>query len=219
MVSETAAGPEAMRDAVRDYVWKVHTTYLDHVQHLAPGERARLPLVAAARITVIAAAARGLHLVATSDALPAPLGPEVEVIDEHRGTRWALRFYDPSILPALGVLDEDTPEAVRAALGVADTIYHLTVAGGGGLTPHHAQHSGVALANLHAGSIRDLERVRRAFPQRAALVEELAACVHLGLHRAASLLASELSSGRVAPAPGATAESCLVALLGDVEAR
>jgi len=59
---DSKATPEAKREAVRDYVWAVHTTYLDHVQHLPPGERARLPLVAADNVTVIAAAARGLPI-------------------------------------------------------------------------------------------------------------------------------------------------------------
>jgi hypothetical protein len=216
---DSKATPEAKREAVRDYVWAVHTTYLDHVQHLPPGERARLPLVAADNVTVIAAAARGLHLIATSDALPAPFGQEVEIVDEHLGTRWSLRFFDPSVIPALGVSPDDSPESVRATLGVSGAIYHLTVADGGGLTPHHAQHSGVALANLHAKTSRDLEGLRRELPRQAALVDEFAACVRLGLDRAAALVAAELSGGRLVPAPGTTAASSLAALLEDVRSR
>src|SRR5262245_27226566 len=105
-----------MRSAVRDYVWAVHTTYLDHVQHLAPGERAGLPLVAAGELTVVAAAARQLHLLATTEPLPAPVGPEVEIEDEYAGTRWRLRFYDPSVLPELGILADDAPADVRRVL-------------------------------------------------------------------------------------------------------
>ena len=214
-----SAGPEAMRDLVRDYVRAVHMTYLDHVRHLPPAERGALPLVAATDITVIAAAARRLHLVASTDTLPPPLGAEVEVVDEHDGTRWTVRFFDASVLPTLGVLTEDTPEAVRRVLGVSDTVYHLTVNVGGGLSAHHAQHSGVALANQHAKTIRDLDGIRHALPRQVRLVDELGACARLGLDRAAALLAAELTSGRVVPPPGTSADSCLRAVLDDVSRR
>ena len=213
------AGPEAMRAAVRDYVYTVHTTYLDHVRHLPPAVRGALPLVAAAEITVVAAATRRLHLVATTDPLPVPQGPEVELTDEHLGTRWRVRFFDPSVLPDLGLLADDTPDEVRRVLGVTDTLYHLTVAPGGGLTGHHAQHSGVALANLHAKTARDLDRIRHALPRRSALVDELGVCTRLGLDRAAALLAAELTSGRVVVAPGTPADACLDAVLADVSGR
>jgi hypothetical protein len=205
-----------MRALVGDYVRAVHTTYLEHVQTLPPAERAALPLVAAADVTVVAAAARRLHLIATTQRMPAPVGPEVELADEHRGTRWTVRFYDPSVLAELGILADDTPEEVRRVVGLSDTLYHLTVDVGGGLGEHHAQHSGVALANQHARTGRDLERVRRALPRQAGVVDELGACVRLGLDRAAALLAADLSGGRVAPEPGATASQCLDAVVADV---
>lgn len=211
-----ATGPEGMRDLVRDYVGTVHATYLDHAAHLAPAERAALPLVAAGRVTVVAAAAQRLHLVATTDQFPEPQGPEVALSDDYRGTTWTVRFYDPSVLPELGLLAEDSPAAVRRVLGISDTVYHLAVAVGGGLSGHHAQHSGVALANQHAKVFRDLDRLRRALPTQAPLVDELRDCVRLGLVRACALLATELTSGRVRPAPGTSAEDCLDAVLQDV---
>ncbi|MGH3863352.1 hypothetical protein [Actinokineospora sp.] len=211
--------PEAMRETVREYVRAVHTTYLDHVRHLPPAVRAALPLVAAADVTVIAAAARRLHLVATTDSLPAPRGPEVVVVDEYGGTRWTLRFYDPSVLPELGILADDAPDGVRRVLGVGDTVYHLTVAVGGGLTAHHAQHSGVALANLHTKTTREIDRLRAALPRQVGLVDELGTCVRVGLDRAAALLAADLTAGRVSPAPGSTADSCLEAVLREVTGR
>lgn len=205
-----------MRDLVRDYVAAVHTTYLDHVAHLAPGTRGALPLIAAGDVTVVVAAAQRLHLLATTAPLPAPQGPEVELRDEHRGISWTVRFFDPSVLPALGLLPEDTPADVRRVLGIGDTVYHLTVAVGGGLTGHHAQHTGVALANQHAKAVRDLERIRHALPRQERTVDELGDCTRLGLDRAAALLAAELTSGRVVPEPGTPAASCLAAVLDDV---
>jgi hypothetical protein len=209
--------PEAMRELVGEYVRAVHTTYLDHVAHLPPAVRGALPLVAAGGVTVVAAATQRLHLVATTDRLPAPAGPEVALADEHRGVAWTVRFFDPSVLPELGVLADDGPHDVRRVLGIADTVYHLTVAGGGGLTGHHAQHSGVALANQHAKALRDLDRIRRAMPGRQRIVEELGVCARLGLDRAAALLARDLTSGRVVPAAGVPAASCLDAVLDDVD--
>lgn len=205
-----------MRELVRDYVRAVHTTYLDHVRHLPPAERGALPLVAASRVTVVAAAAQRLHLVATTDPLPATHGPEVELLDEHHGIRWTVRFYDASVLPELGLLTEDAPHDVRRVLGVTSTVYHLTVSVGGGLSGHHAQHSGVALANQHAKTARDLDRLRRTLPRQLALIDELGTCVRIGLDRAAALLACDLTSGRVTPEPGTPATRCLDAVLDDV---
>lgn len=208
--------PEAMRALVRDYVRAVHTTYLDHVQHLPPGERATLPLVAADEITVVAAAAQRLHLIATTHRLPTPVGREAEDAEAFRGVAWTVRFYDPSVLPDLGLLVDDSPAEVRRALGVTDTVYHLAVAVGGGLGAHHAQHSGVALANQHARTGRDLERVRRALPHQIAGVDELGSCVRNGLDLAAALLAAELTSGRVAAEAGTPAAASLESVVADV---
>lgn len=209
-------GPAAMREAVGDYIEVLHATYLEHVDHLPPGERAVLPLVAAGRVTVVAAAARRLHLVATTEPLPAPAGPEVELAGRYRGLSWTVRFYDPSLLPDLGLLTDDDARAVRRILGITDVVYHLTVSIGGGLGSHHAQHSGVALANGDARVHRDLERIRRALPDRSGLVDELATCVRLGLDRAAALLAAELTVGRVSAVGDAPASDRLHAVLADV---
>lgn len=215
MSPETPAGPERMRELVREYVGVVHTTYLDQVAGLPPGERAALPLLGADRVTVVAAAARRLHLIATTDRLPVAQGPEVELSDQHRDVAWSVRFYDPSLLPALGILTEDSPAEVRRVLGVTDTVYHLVVAIGGGLDGHNALHSGVALANQHTQVARDLERLRQALPSRAAEVDELADCVRLGLDRATALLAGQLTAGRVDPPAGTPAASSLAAVLAD----
>lgn len=214
----TARDPGVMRRAVRDYVLGVHATYLDHVRHLPPGERAALPLVAGRPLTVAVAAARQLHLLAVTGSLPAVVdGPDDE--DEHAGVHWVVRFYDPSVLPELGLLADDDPAAVRRVLGVSEPVYHLTVTAGGGLDAHHAQHSGVALANRHTRTGRDLERVRAALPGRSALVDEFGVCVRLELDTAAGALARELSSGRVSSPLGTPAGATLAALVADVRRR
>jgi len=140
-----------MRNLVRDYVRAVHVTYLDHVAHLPPAQRGALPLVAAGNLTVVAAAAQRLHLVATTDLVPAS---NVDVADHYGDLAWAVRFFDPSVRPELGGLAPDEPADVRRVLGIANAAYHLVVAVGGGLTAHHAWHSGVALANQHGTTLR-----------------------------------------------------------------
>ncbi|WP_139984068.1 hypothetical protein [Nocardioides litoris] len=213
--------PEAVRTAVRDYVWTVHTTYLDHVRHLPPGERATLPLVAAGHVTVAAAASRQLHLVATTQRLLGPTGTAVSVDDEYLDCRWTVWFYDPSVLPALGVLGpaEDESDRVCRALGIVDTTYHLEVSPGGGLSAHHAQHSGVALANQHAQVLRDVDRLRHALPRDLEVVEELATCARLGLDRAAALLAADLTDRRFVPLRGTPGTDSLAAVLADATRR
>jgi hypothetical protein len=186
-----AAGPEAMRKRLADYVRALHGAYLGQAELLAPAERAAMPLAGAAQVTVAVAAARDLHLVATTDPLPVPRGPEVELTEEYAGVTWTVRFFDATILPELGLAED--AQAVRRVLGVANVVYHLSVSPGGGLGPHHAQHAGVALANQHAAAVRDGQSLRRAFPGREALVDEFVVADRIGLSQAARLLAREIA--------------------------
>jgi hypothetical protein len=203
--------PEDMRERLTDYVYALNKAYLTHIELLAPAERASMPLASQSRITVAVAAARDLHIVATPDALPAPRGPEIENTDEYAGVSWTVRFFDASILPELGMVGAagDDPAAVRRVLGVADVVYHLSVSIGGGLTAHHAQHAGVALANQHAAAIRDGQAIRHSYPGREHLVDEFVIAERLNLIHSAHLLAKEISNGRVGgrTAPGAGAAS------------
>lgn len=128
-------GPEAMRSRLADYVYALHRAYLTHLGLLAPAERAAMPLSdrgGRGPVTVAVAAARDLHLVATTDPLPAPRGPEVELTDEFEGVSWRVRFFDASLLPELGIVGAsgDDPQTVRRVLGVTDVIYHLSVSPG-----------------------------------------------------------------------------------------
>lgn len=192
-MAETVPPPETMRTVVAEYVRSVHSTYLDHVAHLPPGERAALPLVGR-HLTVLAAANQRLHLVATTRGWPESTA--ASVADEYADLAWQVAFLDPSILPSLGLVDDEDPAAVRRVLGVEDVVYHLCVMVGGSLTTHHAQHSAVALANQHTSLSRDAECLRHALP-RSPEVEELVSCARLGLDHAAALLAADLTSGRV----------------------
>jgi hypothetical protein len=206
--------PEDMRARVSEFVHALHAAYLDQARQLAPADRARLPLLVADPLQVVAAGARHLHVLATSDALPAPVGQEVEVVDSLPGLSWRLRFYDPVVVPELGLIAEDEEPAtadVRRVLGIGSVVYHLCVAPGGGLTAHHAQHAGTGLANQHAGAARDLESLRDRLRGREALVDELAVAERAGLHHAVRLLAQALApdddAARAVTAAGAAADS------------
>jgi hypothetical protein len=190
--------PEDMRALVADFVRSLHAAYLDQARLLPPAEQARLPLLAAQDLVVAAAAARQLHLVATTDAFPPPTGPEVVVADELPGLFWSVRFFDPVVLPELGLLGDSGDAAasdVRRVLGVGRMVYHLSVSPGGGLTPHHAQHAGTGLANQHAAAARDYEALRAAAGGRAELVDELAVAERVGLTQAVALLAEAILPG------------------------
>jgi hypothetical protein len=210
-----APAPEHMRTRVAEFVVALHAAYLDQARHLAPADRARLPLLAADEVHVVAAGARYLHVLATPDALPRPVGQEVEVEDSVSGLQWTLRFFDPVVLPELGLIDEDAgpaTEEVRRVLGIGDVVYHLSVSPGGGLTGHHAQHAGTGLANHHAAAVRDLESLRARMRGRENLVDELAVAERAGLHHAVRLLAVALAPDAataraveaVGSAPGST---------------
>ena len=84
---------------------------------------------------------------------------------------------------------------MRRVIGISDVIYHLSVAPGGGLAPHHAQHAGTGLANQHAAAVRDADTLRAALRGREALVDEFAVAERLGLHHAVRLLAAALAPG------------------------
>ena len=187
-----------MRAALRSYVAALHHAYLGAAALLPPGERAALPLLRAGQLTVVVAAARHLHLLATADPLPRPRGQEIAEQDADGDLGWTVRFYDPVVLPALALVEEagaPAPGDVRRVIGITDVIYHLSVAPGGGLAPHHAQHAGTGLANQHAAAVRDADTLRAALRGREALVDEFAAAERLGLHHAVRLLAAALAPG------------------------
>src|SRR5512132_627914 len=96
------AGPERMRQAMADFVAAVHEAYLAQARLLPPAAQARLPLLRAGRLTVAAAGARNLHVLATEERFPAPVGQEVEMAGQADGMAWDLRFFDPVVLPVLG---------------------------------------------------------------------------------------------------------------------
>jgi hypothetical protein len=214
------ADPRQMRQAMADFVAAVHQAYLAQARLLPPAEQARLPLLAAARLTVAAAGARNLHVIGTGERFPAPVGQEVEVAGAADGLAWELRFFDPVVLPVLGLVaeaDGPDPEEVRRVLGVGTYLYHLVVEPGSQLTPHHATHAGTGLASAHAAAARELETIRAHAPGRQGLVDELAGATSAGLVRAQALLARELAPGDAAVAAAtdpAAIRSALLKALG-----
>src|SRR5439155_5314804 len=134
-----------------DYVTAVHRAYLTLTATLPPAVAGALPLLAGDSFSVLAVAAGDLHLIATRHSLPPLRGPEVEWDGAVDGLCWRLRFYDPVVLPALGLLHAgpgpagghgDAGEEVRQVLGIRTWLYHLVASPASGLTPHHAGHAG-----------------------------------------------------------------------------
>jgi len=209
------SGPEEMRQAVADYVTAVHRAYLTSTATLPPAVAGALPLLAGGSFSVLAVGAGDLHLIATRHSLPPLRGPEVEWEGALDGLCWRLRFYDPVVLPALGLLHArpdtaggDAGEEVRQVLGIRTWLYHLVATPASGLTPHHAGHAGVALANGHAAAARDFDTMRRLArrPELARLVDEMEGAAGAGLVRAQALLAARLAPrdaevARLAAAP------------------
>jgi hypothetical protein len=185
-----------MRRAMADYVHTVHQVYLSQADLQPPAVRGRMPLAAAGRFTVVAAGVQNLHVIATRETMAAPQGREVALDDELNGLGWTLRFYDPVVLPALGIIDESQGAAgdrVRRALGITTYLYHLIVRPGSELTAHHAGHAGAGLANAHAAEARDFEAIRAHASGRTGLVDEMEGAALAGLIRAQALLAREIA--------------------------
>ncbi len=218
--------PEDMRQAMADYVTAVHQAYLSQAALEPPAVRGAM-LLLTEPFTVVAAGVGNLHVIATRETLAAPRGPEVAMDHELDGLTWTLRFYDPVVLPALGLIDESRGTAgaeVRRALGVTTHLYHLIVQPGSQLTSHHAGHAGSGLANAHIAESRDFEAIRAHARGRESLVDEMEGAARAGLARAQALLAREIApwSETVAAAvddagstPGDIRRVLVAALRGD----
>lgn len=180
-----------------DYVRTVHRSYLSLAQVQPPALRGRMPLLGEP-FTVVAAGVQNLHVIATRERLAAPTGPEVNLEEELDGMVWNLRFYDPVVLPELGLIDESSGSSgdqVRRALGLTTHLYHLIVQPGAQLTEHHAGHAGAGLANAHIAEARDYEAIRARARGREDIVDEMAGAALAGLVRAQALLARLVAPG------------------------
>ena len=207
--------PERMRAAVADYVTALHRAYLATADTFPPAVRGAMPLLTGGPLQVAAVGARNLHLLATREELGPLRGQEVAVEGSLPGLDWTLRFYDPVVAPALGLISEDDGPAyaeVRGALGVTTVVYHVVAQPGSGLTPHHAGHIGAGLAAGHTAAARDFETIRTRVRGREALVDELVGAAHAGLPRAQALLAQAIAPRD--PAVAALAESALAGSSG-----
>jgi hypothetical protein len=184
--------PEQMRDAVAGYVQEVHRAYLAQALTFAPAVRGAMPLLNGGPVTVVAAATRNLHLLATHESLGPTSGPEVALQTELDGLAWQLRFYDSVVAPGLALIDESASPAfdeVKHALGIRTVIYHFVAQPGAGLSGHQAAHVGTGLANGHSAVARDFETIRSRVHGREGLVDEMAGAAAAGLPRAHALLA------------------------------
>jgi hypothetical protein len=158
--------------------------------------------------------------------LPAPQGKEVVMEDSVGPISWSLRFYDPVLIPALGLIDESSgpaAEPVRRTLGITTHLYHLIVGPGSQLSPHHAGHAGSGLANSQVVEARDFESIRARAVGREALVDEMEGAALAGLVRAQALLAGEIAprdeavrrlTGTQRPEPADVRRALLAALRG-----
>lgn len=142
--TDTAGPRDAadLREAVGSYVAAVHDAYLE-----AGGGTDGTGL-AAGPFTVVAAAARSLHVLATREELEVPEGGAADPAETGPLT-WRLTFLDPSVAPALGEVPGGPDEAagVQDVLGVDEVLYHLVVGQGSTLTGHHAMHTGTGIAH------------------------------------------------------------------------
>ncbi len=171
------SSPEQMRAAVAQYVAEIHRAYLAQAMTFPPGVRGQLPLLAPGRLTVAAAGARNLHILATREPLGPVTGPEVEQADSVGPLEWTLRFFDPVVLPSLALIDETAAPAfteVRRELGIGTVVYHFVAEPGAGLSGHQGAHVGTGLANGHSAAARDFETIRSRAGRRADLVDEMA---------------------------------------------
>lgn len=218
--------PEGMRAAMADYVRQVHQAYLSTGAGQPPAVRSRMRLLGDG-LTVVAAAARNLHVIATDEQLAPVSDAEVVVQDELGGMAWTLRFLDPAVLPQLGMIDESQApalEQVRRVIGLATHHYHLVVQPGSQLTDHHAGHAGAGLAMDHLSEARDFETIRANARGRERLVDELEGATRAGLVRAQALLAAAIAprdaavqrlvEAPVAPEPAELRKALLAAVRG-----
>jgi hypothetical protein len=190
------ADPLDMRAAVAEYVTALHRAYLAQADTFPPAVRGRMPLLAGGPLTVAAIGARNLHLIATREGLGPLRGQEVSVPGSLPGLDWSLRFYDPVVVPALGLIDEREQPAyaeVKQALGLSTVVYHVVAQPGSGLTPHHAGHVGSGLAAGDSSAARDFETIRSRVRGRESLVDELVGAAHAGLPKAQALLAKAIA--------------------------
>jgi len=103
--------PERMRAAVADYVTALHQAYLTTADTFPPAVRGAMPLLTGGPLQIAAVGARNLHLLATREGLGPLRGQEVAVEGSLPGLDWTLRFYDPVVAPALGLISEDAGPA------------------------------------------------------------------------------------------------------------
>lgn len=219
--------PEDMRRAVAGYVQEIHRAYVAQALTFPPGVQGQMSLLKSPVLTVAAVAARNLHVLATAESLGPLHGPEVSLRGEVEPLTWELRFFDPVVIPGLGLIDESGGPAfdeVRHALGIGTVVYHFVAKPGAGLSAHQASHVGTGLANGDSAVARDFESIRSRVRGREALVDEMAGAARAGLVQAQLLLARAIAPRdgaltALAAEPSPTPEAIRKALLASVGGR
>ena len=88
-------------------------------RHVPARGAGAMPLLTGGPLQVAAVGARNLHLLATREGLGPLRGQEVAVEGSLPGLDWTLRFYDPVVAPALGLISEDDGPAYAEVRGGA----------------------------------------------------------------------------------------------------
>jgi len=196
VAEQVAAGhqPTGLRHAVADFVLAIHRAYVREVAVLPDAVRARLPFIAGGSFAVAAIGLSDLHLLATRDDLGSVGASPIELADRLGEIEWRVRFYDVTVLPALGHLDATAGvDEVRQTLGIAASLYHLVLHPGATMAVHGAEHIGTGLAYSHLAAERDYAAMRAAAPDSIALITELQSVALSGLPHAQRLIAASLA--------------------------
>ena len=137
------------------YVQEIHRAYVDQARDL-PARRPRRDAVADRRPDHRRRGRRPqpAHAGDRRGARPADRAGGRPGRRSSAGSRGSLRFYDPVVLPDLGLVDEQRrsrPSRRSSARSAsARCIYHFVAQPGAGLSGHHATHVGTGLANGHS---------------------------------------------------------------------
>ena len=203
--------PERMRAAVADYVTALHRAYLAQADTFPPAVRGR---DAAAQPAVHCRSRRWGRATCTCSRRREGLGPlrgqEVAVEGSLPGLDWTLRFYDPVVAPALGLIVGGRRARVRRGAGRAGRhdrrLPRRRPAGvGAHAAPRGARRRG-ARGGAHGGGARLRDDPHAGARAGRRWSTSWSGAAHAGLPRAQALLARAIAPRDEAVA--ALADAC-----------